>query len=552
MASPISVTSAVMLALPGPLLLTGLIAGIRADSHPRLIRRLTILSATYALVSAIFVAVGYAIGVHGSKTYAAVGLPGHLGELSLSVYADPLTVIMLLLVTFVGLIVSRYSSSYMEGDFHEGQFHRWLSFTLASFLALITTSDFWGFIIASFATTAFLGKLLAFYRHRPGAILVAKKKAIFSIVANVSMLLAFVLVARTLHTSDFGDLRAALAHHRGGLPLSLQLAGAMVALSAILKSAQFPTHGWLIQVMEAPTPVSALLHAGIIYTGTFFILRMSPLMSQIGWAGTVLIVVGLVSIVAGSTMMMTATAIKASLAYSTLAQMGFMLMECGLGVYSVAVLHIVSHSLYKAHAFLASGSVVENFREPALPAVFNAASARRGILGLVIAVGMTLGIGSAFGVEIARQRAVLALGIVVALAVTHLLLQALNTRGSGTRTMILWMGLLSAAVVTAYFGLHRAFGILLAPSLPSAQLSAGPVEDILLVVIVAVFLGLLTLQQLLPRIMEKPRWRAIYVHLYNGLYVDLVFTRMLCRFTSACVAEQGATQARLGLLGGKE
>lgn len=529
MPSLTSLTSAVILALPGPLLLTGVIVGVGADRHARLVRRSTTMSATFAFLCALVAAVGYASGMHGSKTYASIALPGNLGSLALSVYADPLTIIMLLLVTFVGLIVARYSATYMVGDEHEGRFHRRLSLTLASFLALIMTSNLWGFVIAAFATTAFLQQLLAFYKQRPAAVLAARKKAIFSGVANVSMLAAFVLVAVTLHTSDFGSLRAALAHDHGALPPVLEVAAGLVALSAVLKSAQFPTHGWLIQVMEAPTPVSALLHAGIIYTGTFLILRMSPLMSRIGWTGEALILFGLASIVAGSTMMMTATAIKASLAYSTLAQMGFMLMECGLGLYSIAVLHIVSHSLYKAHAFLASGGVVDNFREPALPSVFNAGSLRRALLGLVAAVGMTFGIGSAFGVAIDRQPAVFTLGIIVALAVTHLLLQALNVRGSGTSGLALLIGGLSAAVITAYFGLHRVFAILLAPSLPSAHVPSGIAEDILLAVIVAVFLGLLTVQQLLPRIMEKPMWRAAYVHLYNGLYVDLVLTRMLFR-----------------------
>lgn len=549
MSSRASVISAVMLAMPWPLLLTGLLAGIRADDHPRLIRRATTSSAAYALVSALLVAVGYALGMHSSKTYASVMLPAHLGAASLSVYVDPLTMIMLLLVTFVGLIVARYSASYMDGEVHEGQFHRWLSFTLASFLTLIMTSNFWAFIIASFATTTFLGHLLSFYRQRPGAALVARKKSIFSLAANASMLVAFMLVSLTLHTSDFGDLRSALTHFHGTLPLALEIAAGLVALSAVLKSAQFPTHGWLIQVMEAPTPVSALLHAGIIYTGTFLILRMSPLLSRIGWTGEVLILIGLTSIVAGSTMMMTATAIKTSLAYSTLGQMGFMLVECGLGVYSVAVLHIVSHSLYKAHAFLASGSVVDNFREPALPAVFNAGSVRRALFGLVVAAGMTLGIGSAFGVGAGRQHAVLALGLIVALAVTHLLLQALNTRGSGTKWLLLWMGGLSAAVVTAYFALHKAFAILLAPSLPSAHLPSSVAENILLAVIVTVFIGLLSLQQLIPRIMKRPTWRAVYVHVYNGLYVDLVFTRFLCRRTSACLPAEGSDRPRGGAVG---
>ena len=531
-----------MIAAPMPLLVTGALVGVRADSHPRLIKRLTALGSGYALASGVAAVIGYAFGLRGSESFSSVTLPWRLGPLALNPYVDPLTIIMLLLVTFVGFIVSRYSFSYMEGDEHEGLFYRWLCLTLGSFLTLIMTGNLWGFIIASFATTAFLKQLLAFYRQRQGAVIAARKKAIFSGIANVSMLTASVLVAVTLHTTYFGGLLPAIARIHGALPPALQVAAGLVALSAILKSAQFPTHGWLIQVMEAPTPVSALLHAGIIYTGTFLVLRMSPIMSRIGWAGDSIALIGLISVLAGSTMMMTATAIKASLAYSTLAQMGFMLIECGLGLYSVAVLHIVSHSLYKAHAFLASGSVVDYYREPSLPAVFNVASAWRALFGLVAAVGMTFGIGSAFGVALDSQPAVFTLGVIVALAVAHLLLQALNTGGSGASRLILWMGGLGAGVITAYFGLHKLFAIMLAPSLPSADQPPGVAGYALMAVIVAAFIGLLTLQQLLPRISDKPTWQAVYVSLYNGSYVDLALTRLLFRRTTPePVAEVAAT-----------
>lgn len=527
MLSPL-VISAVLLAVPVPLFLTGLLAGFGPDRHPRLIRTLSaVVSAPFAFVCAMAAAAGYAAGARGLQTYPSVALPAGMGTLALGVYTDPLTIVMLLLVTFVGLIVSRYSSSYMDGDEHEGKFHRWLSLTLGSFLVLVMTSNFWVFAAASFATTASIRQLLYFYKERPGAALAAQKKSLFSGIANAAMLVAFLLVAITLHTSDFGVMRAALAPAHFHLSPTLEVASGMVALSAMLKSAQFPTHGWLIQVMEAPTPVSALLHAGVIYTGPFLVLRMSPLMARAGWTGDILVLVGLTSVVVGSMVMMTATAIKSSLAYSTLGQMGFMLMECGLGLYSVAVLHIVSHSLYKAHAFLASGSVVDHFREPALPSVFNASSARRAIVGLVVAVGMTFGIGSTFGIGLDRQPALFALGLVVALAITHLLLQALNSSGSGTKSLIVWMAGLSAAVIAAYFGLHRAFAILLAPSLPPARLPSSVGEYALLVLIVAVFLGLLAVQQVLPRVMSKPRWRAAYVHMYNGLYVDLALTRVM-------------------------
>ena len=127
---------------------------------------------------------------------------------------------------------------------------------------------------------------------------------------------------------------------------------------AMLKSAQFPFHSWLPDTMETPTPVSALMHAGIINAGGFLIVRLSPLVTLSPLSLHILAVVGAFTAIFASLVMMTQASVKRMLAFSTIAQMGFMMLQCGVGAFSIAVLHIVAHSLYKAHAFLSSGSVV--------------------------------------------------------------------------------------------------------------------------------------------------------------------------------------------------
>jgi NAD(P)H-quinone oxidoreductase subunit 5 len=206
-----------------------------------------------------------------------------------------------------------------------------------------------------------------------------------------------------------------------------------------------------------------------------------------------------------------------------------MLMECGLGLYSLAVLHIVSHSVYKAHAFLSSGSVVDNFRVPTLPSVPSTATAWQAVLGLTVAALMIIGIGAVFGVAWQQEPALIVMGAILTVGITQLLLQALNTR-TGTGGLLLRIGGLSALVGTAYFGLHILFTALLGTSLPTARLSASAMQDGLLGLIVVVFLGLLFIQQMLSRNLRKPFWQAIYVHLYNGLYIDIFFTRMVRSF----------------------
>lgn len=133
------------------------------------------------------------------------------------------------------------------------------------------------------------------------------------------------------------------------------------------KSAQFPFHFWLPETMETPTPVSALMHAGVINAGGFLIIRLSPIMAYAELASTLLAIIGAFTAVYGSLVMMTQNNIKKKLAYSTMAQMGMMMFACGIGAYSVALFHILAHSLYKAHAFLSTASVIEENKHTSLP-----------------------------------------------------------------------------------------------------------------------------------------------------------------------------------------
>ena len=142
----------------------------------------------------------------------------------------------------------------------------------------------------------------------------------------------------------------------------LQWSAVLLVLAVVLRTAALPFHGWLIQVMEAPTPVSALLHAGVVNLGGFVLIRFSSLLEHALWARGLLLAFGLVTAVLAGMVMLTRVSIKLRLAWSTVAQMGFMLVECAAGLYSLAALHLLGHSLYKAHAFLASSNVVYETR----------------------------------------------------------------------------------------------------------------------------------------------------------------------------------------------
>jgi NAD(P)H-quinone oxidoreductase subunit 5 len=278
--------------------------------------------------------------------------------------------------------------------------------------------------------------------------------------------------------------------------------------------------------MEAPTPVSALLHAGIVNAGAFLVIRMSPVVSYSSMALGLLAVIGLVTLALAALVMLTQTSVKVSLAWSTTAQMGFMLLECGLGLYSLAMLHLVAHSLYKAHAFLASGSVVDSFRAPSMAPGAGPLSALRKSAAFAIALAMTLMMGGLFGISVADHPALLAAGAVVAIAMTQLLLQAFSVIGNGvflSRAVIL-----SFVVCTSYFALHHAFELALAGSVLPLQETGGVFELVLVAMIIAVFAGLLLIQQALKSGRSALR-DAIYMHLYNGFYIDVYLTRLLER-----------------------
>ena len=229
--------SRLMLVAPWPLLAAGLVVGVGADRHPRLMRAATTGAAWFALACAILAAATYGLGATQSETYLSLHLPARLGALAISVDTDVLTIIMLTLVAFVGMIVARYSKTYMDGDAHEGRFHRWLALTLGSFLTLIVAGNVWGFWVSWVATSLCLHELLAFYRDRPGAVLAARKKYLLHRLADACLFSAFTLIVHTLHTTQWAGVARALAHTTGPLPEALAVAAALIVVSATLKSA---------------------------------------------------------------------------------------------------------------------------------------------------------------------------------------------------------------------------------------------------------------------------------------------------------------------------
>jgi NAD(P)H-quinone oxidoreductase subunit 5 len=298
---------------------------------------------------------------------------------------------------------------------------------------------------------------------------------------------------------------------------------AFLALAAILKSAQFPTHGWLTEVMETPTPVSALLHAGVINAGGFLLIRFADVMLLSPGVLAVLVMLGGFTALFGGLVMLTQSAVKTSLAWSTVAQMGFMILQCGLALFPLALLHIVAHSLYKAHAFLASGQAVDgvaSVRRPGPVAIPNGLAVGRAfILALVIyaVVGLVFGFTG-------KSPQAIALGAILIFGVAYLLAQGLAD--TAPRVLTRRTAVYSVAAATGYFALQTFAEWLMKGTLPATP-APGPLEWALIVLALISFGMVAIAQSLFPLWAYHPASAGLRVHLSNGLYINAVFDKLL-------------------------
>ncbi|WP_323012256.1 NADH-quinone oxidoreductase subunit L [Castellaniella sp.] len=262
-----------------------------------------------------------------------------------------------LLVQLLGLVIGLYSSRHLRGEPRQQVYITALAAVLAGVHVLLL-ADHWLVLIAAWAAIGHaMHYLLCFYPDRPFALLAAHKKKAADRAADVLLVLAATLAWSQVGSGSLSALWVYIAAgHASGV---LAWSGVCLALAVIARTALMPVHGWLVQVMEAPTPVSALLHAGVVNLGGYVLVLFAPLLGVSLAARWLLVGFGLVSAIVAGLVLLTRVSQKVHLAWSTIAQMGFMLLECGLGLYLFAALHLLGHSLYKAHNFLNASSAVQ-------------------------------------------------------------------------------------------------------------------------------------------------------------------------------------------------
>lgn len=517
-------TSTLWLIASGPLVLA--IIALLPGTGSRRATRLRIAFAKLAalLTVALALATAWAVITHGTLRTGTAGGAG----LGFSLYVDALSAMMFCLVSLIGLVVITYSDNYLDGDPGQARFIRWLCLTLAAVLTVIVSGNLLQFALAWVATSLGLHRLLLFYPGRQAAVLAARKKFLSSRLGEAALLGAMALLYRQFGSLDYATLFAAAANLAAApIPAGVHAAAALLGLAAILKSAQFPLHGWLIEVMETPTPVSALLHAGIINAGGFLVLRFADVISLSSATLHGLAIIGGLTALFGSVVMLTQTSIKVSLAYSTIAQMGFMLLECGLGAFPAALLHILAHSFYKAHAFLSSGSVIDIARASWTPSPGGRPHPLRMVISIVAVMAVTVIVSSLFGATITAQPGVFVQGSVVALALILLVANGIDERPNGY--VVVRTAAMAVIVAVTYFALQRLMDLAVAGSLPRTEALRGPLDLAIVIAIIASFAAITVFQGLLPGQGAAPRWEALYAHVANGFYINTFANRWVLR-----------------------
>ena len=343
---------------------------------------------------------------------------------------DALSAIILLLVCFMGAIILRFSKNYLAGDEKQGHFFKWMCVTLGAVIAMVLAPGLVQFVLAWIATSLGLHKLLIYFPDRLGTLLSSRKKSLFNRVGDLCLIVAFSGIYTIYGAQDFGHIFEAV-RFKGSLLGNHAWIGWLIIFGAILKSAQFPFHTWLPDTMGAPTPVSALMHAGIINGGGYLVVRMSPVLVHTPGALHVLAIVGAITAVYASMVMLSQTSVKRALAYSTIAQMGFMLLQCGLGAFHLAVLHLVAHSLYKGHAFLSCGSAVETAKKLNAKPHYAKLKPSRIWLAIGVSFAIVVGLSISFNVSPSDKPGMLVLSMVVVMALTQLLWTAMRRSQTG-------------------------------------------------------------------------------------------------------------------------
>lgn len=344
-------------------------------------RRFNALALAALVLSILALAAQLLVSALGGDEWAGIG-----GWLAANLFGAWVSVLVQLLGAAIGI----FSFRHLQGEPRQSLYITALAAVLAGVHVLLLANHWVVLILAWAAIQRAMHELLCFYPERPFALLAAHKKRVTDRAVDGLLVAAAGLAWWACGSGSLAVLWQSAAAGAGEPSWALQWSGVCLVLAVIARTALMPVHGWLVQVMEAPTPVSALLHAGVVNLGGYVLVLFAPLLAVAPAARWLLVAFGLVSAVVAGLVLLTRVSQKVHLAWSTIAQMGFMLLECGLGLYLLAALHLLGHSLYKAHNFLAASEAVKDSRRKLLTG--EVANSR---LSMAVAVPVAVGIVAA-------------------------------------------------------------------------------------------------------------------------------------------------------------
>lgn len=492
----------------------------------------TVLVRWLLLAAALLAAAGLALP---DQTWAwSLSWADRADAISFGLRGDGLGLTMSAFIAGIGVVVHRYADRYLLGDPRRMRFLAVVTLVVALAQWQALSPGLVQFACGWIAVSFCLHSLLGHERDNPRARSVVATKFIVSRIGDSAMLIAIAALLAGPGTTDFAALMRMDASGHG---VALSIAAIAVVLAVACKTALVPFQHWLIGTIEAPTPVSALMHAGVVNAGGVLLILLSPLFAAATVGLDLLLLVGLVSALMGPAAMWAQADFKRSLAWSTVGQMGFMAVQCGLGAYGAAFLHLLGHGCYKADAFLRSGTLgraleVRPAAEPLAGALL------RWITGVIVAAGVLAGTYALLGISIAQLHGGATLLAVQALAMGQL---AATPTAGGCPAVVRFALLAVASVCYAVFACAAewiiAHAVVAAPA-PADRSVAG------LVLAIAVPIGLAGLAALwiaLPTIARWPtvaRWR---VHAASGFYLPQITERLVRRLRPAGRLQPGAS-----------
>src|SRR2546429_492084 len=335
----------------------------------RWLGHMTGLIATVAVGLSALLSIGVFLEVLGGKTQTVVALYRWIavGDFSVNVSAliDPLSSVMLLVVTVVSFLIFVYSNGYMEHDAGFDRFFTWLSLFVFAMLILVMADNYLLMFVGWEGVGLCSYLLIGFWFERPAPYYAAKKAFVMNRIGDWGYTIGIIAIFLVFGSMNFLDVFKRL-EDGSSAPAQSTLTLICIALffGATGKSAQIPLYTWLPDAMEGPTPVSALIHAATMVTsGVYLVARSTPLFAAAGSSLEVVGTIGALTAIVAATIALVQFDIKRVMAYSTVSQLGYMFLALGVGAPIAAMFHLITHAFFKALLFLGSGSVIHRIRD---------------------------------------------------------------------------------------------------------------------------------------------------------------------------------------------